>query len=214
MTLIIADRVKETSTTTGTGALTLAGAMTGFRAFSSVCTSPSDTCYYGIQGVDGDGNPTSEWEVGLGTYSAANTLTRTTVQASSNSNNAVSFSSGTKQVWIDVAAAHVSAFNRGYAKAWCYVQGTGTVTILASYNVSSITDNATGQWTVNFTTAFTDANYSSVLGPSKFDGNPDGNITACVGSTDTSHHSTTSLRVGAYYSAAARDIYFNVACFR
>ncbi len=105
MTLRIADRVKETTTTTGTGALTLAGAMTGFRAFSSVCTSPSDTCYYAIQGVDGSGVATGEWEVGLGTYSGANTLTRTTVLSSSNANAVVSLSAGTKQVWIDLAAS-------------------------------------------------------------------------------------------------------------
>lgn len=93
MTHIIEDRVKETTTTTGTGAVTLAGASTGFRAFSSVMTSPSDTCYYAITGG-------AEWEVGLGTYSAANTLTRTTVLRSSNSNSAVSFSAGTKEVYI------------------------------------------------------------------------------------------------------------------
>lgn len=92
------DRIKETSTTTGTGAMTLAGAVTGFRTFASVMTSPSDTCFYGIIGGAG------EWETGLGTYSAANTLTRTTVLRSSNANAAVSFSTGTKEVFITVPA--------------------------------------------------------------------------------------------------------------
>lgn len=105
MALIIANRVKETSTTTGTGALTLAGAMTGFSAFSSRMTSPSDTCYYTIQAVDANGAPTGSWECGLGTYSASNTLTRTTVKQSSNSDAAVSFAAGTKQVWIDLEAS-------------------------------------------------------------------------------------------------------------
>lgn len=95
MAHIIEDRVRETTTTTGTGALTLAGAATGFRAFSSVMSSPSDTCYYVISGG-------AEWEVGLGTYSAANTLTRTTVLRSSNANAAVSFSAGTKDVYITI----------------------------------------------------------------------------------------------------------------
>ena len=104
MSLVIADRVKETTTTTGTGALTLAGAMTGFRAFSSVC-STNDTCYYAIAAVDGNGAPTGDWEVGLGTYSGTNTLTRTTVSASSNSGSAVNLSAGTKQVWFDLTAA-------------------------------------------------------------------------------------------------------------
>lgn len=95
-------RVLETSTTTGTGALTLAGAITGFRAFSSVMTSPSDTCLYYIEAVDADGVPTGDWECGLGTYSGANTLTRTTVVRSSNSGSAVSFAAGTKRVGITI----------------------------------------------------------------------------------------------------------------
>jgi hypothetical protein len=51
----------------------------------------------------------------------------------------------------------------GTAKAWVNFNGTGTVAIRASYNVSSITDNGTGDYTVNFTTALVDANYSAVL---------------------------------------------------
>jgi hypothetical protein len=97
------DRVKETTTTTGTGALTLAGAMTGYRAFSSVC-SVGDTCYYALQAVDSAGNPTGVWEVGVGTYSAANTLTRTTILASS-TGSVVSLAAGTTQVWLDMPAA-------------------------------------------------------------------------------------------------------------
>jgi hypothetical protein len=100
MPLQIADRVRETTTTTGTGALTLAGAATGFAAFSSVC-AVGDTCYYALQAVDGSGNPTGAWEVGIGTYSATNTLTRTTVLASSNAGAAVSLAAGTKQIWLD-----------------------------------------------------------------------------------------------------------------
>lgn len=92
------DRVKETSTTTGTGNFTLAGAVTGFRTFGSVL-SVNDTCGYCIALQGG-----SEWEVGIGTYSATNTLTRTTVLASSNSGSAVNFSSGTKDVFITIPA--------------------------------------------------------------------------------------------------------------
>jgi len=100
-------RVLETSTTTGTGALTLAGAITGFRAFSSVMSSPSDTCLYYIEAVDGDGVPTGDWECGLGTYSGASTLTRTTVVRSSNSGSAVSFAAGTKRVGITLLGDEV-----------------------------------------------------------------------------------------------------------
>lgn len=109
MALIVADRVKETATTTGTGAFTLAGAMTGYRAFSAVCAT-ADTCYYTIQAVDADGVPTGAWEVGLGTYSSANTLTRTTVLSSS-TGSAVDFSAGAKQVWIDLAASQVNSIS-------------------------------------------------------------------------------------------------------
>lgn len=101
--MILADRVLETSTTTGTGNFTLAGAVAGYRAFSAVCAT-GDTFSYTIYGVDGSGVPTGEWEVGLGTYSGANTLTRTTVQSSSNANAAVNFSAGTKQVALTISA--------------------------------------------------------------------------------------------------------------
>lgn len=111
MALIVADRVHETSTTTGTGALTLAAAVTGYRRFSAVC-SVADTAYYLIFAVDSNGNPSGDWECGIATYSSANTLTRTTVQASSNANAAVNFSAGTKYVMLDATAgylAHLSA---------------------------------------------------------------------------------------------------------
>lgn len=90
------DRVKETSTTTGTGAITLGGAASGFRTFSSVYTT-ADTLYYTITDQNG-----SNWEVGLGTYST--TLARTTVIASSNSNTAVNFTSGALYVFATVSA--------------------------------------------------------------------------------------------------------------
>ena len=96
MALIKADRVKESSTSTGASTFALAGAFTGFRSFSSVC-SVGDTFYYVI-----DSDLGSEWETGLGTYSAANTLTRTTVHSSSNGGSVVTFSAGTKNVYISL----------------------------------------------------------------------------------------------------------------
>lgn len=125
MAFVIADHVKETSTTTGTGALTLAGAMTGFQTFAAKC-AVGDTVYYGIQAVDGSGLPTGEWECGLGTYSAANTLTRTTVTSSSNSDVAVSFAAGTKQVFITLPAAQAAwARERLTADRTYYVRTDG-----------------------------------------------------------------------------------------
>jgi hypothetical protein len=104
MAHISKDRVKETTTTTGTGAIALAGAVTGYRAFSFYMTVGVDTCYYLMVGGAG------EWEMGLGTYSSANTLTRTTVYRSSNSDAAVTFSSGTKEVYLIVPADDLPIF--------------------------------------------------------------------------------------------------------
>jgi len=92
MALVVKDRVKETSTTSGTGTLTLAGAASGFQAFSAI--GDGNTTYYAV--IDG-----TNWEVGLGTYtSSGTTLARTTVLASTNSNNAVNFSSDSKDVFV------------------------------------------------------------------------------------------------------------------
>lgn len=109
MARIAANRVKESTTTTGTGALTLSGALTAFRAFSAVM-AVSDTCLYSLHAVDANGNPTGEWEVGMGTYSSANTLTRTTILSSSNAGAAVNLSAGTKHVWIDLPAERIPSF--------------------------------------------------------------------------------------------------------
>jgi len=101
MALVVNDRVKETSTTTGTGTFNLAGAATGFETFvAGIATG--NTTYYAIfhQG-------TTEWEVGLGTVTDAtpDTLARTTVITSSNSDSAVDFSAGTKDVFCTLPAS-------------------------------------------------------------------------------------------------------------
>jgi hypothetical protein len=99
MAHLIADRVKETSTTTGTGNLTLAGAMTGFQAFSAVYAN-NDTFFYTIENQSA-----GEWEVGLGTYvSATPAIARTSILESSNSDAAVNFSAGTKIIWVAAPA--------------------------------------------------------------------------------------------------------------
>jgi len=122
MALVINDRVKETSTSTGTGAFTLAGAQTGFDTFA-LGIGGSNTTYYAIfnQG-------TAEWEVGLGTLDAGGTvLTRTTVITSSNSDSVVTFTSGTKDVfctlpaskavYLDSTGAPIGAASDGFAVA-------------------------------------------------------------------------------------------------
>lgn len=108
MAVVLDDCVVETTTTTGTGDITLAGAVVGFKTFASVMTSPNDVTFYLIEAIDGSGNRTGEWETGLGTYSAANTLTRTTVHKSSNANAAVNFAAGTKRVIMSLTTAKVA----------------------------------------------------------------------------------------------------------
>ena len=93
MALATADRVRETTTTTGTGTVTLAGAVNGYQSFSAV--GNGNTTYYCIAGQG-----TSEWEVGIGTYTAVGTtLSRDTVLSSSaGGTTKVTFSSGVKDV--------------------------------------------------------------------------------------------------------------------
>ena len=97
MALVVNDRVKETSTTTGTGTFTLAGAVTGFETFSTAIGN-TNTTYYSIVNENG------EFEVGLGTVGAG-TLARTTIISSSNSDSAVNFSAGTKDVFCTLPAS-------------------------------------------------------------------------------------------------------------
>lgn len=107
MAHLLPDRVLETSTTTGTGDLTLAGAVTGYQSFAAV--GDGNTCNYAIEEVDGDGVPSGDWEVGLGTYTASGTtLARTTVYRSSNSDAAVNFGAGTKNVYVARVADEIS----------------------------------------------------------------------------------------------------------
>ena len=107
MPFINADRIKETTTTTGTGNIALAGAVLGFRAFYPTL-SVGDTFKYFIVSTSG-----TEWESGLGTLTASSTLARTTVQSSSNVNplTAVNFSAGLKEVGIGPTAGGETPWN-------------------------------------------------------------------------------------------------------
>jgi len=98
MALIVNDRVKETSTTTGTGTFTLDGAVTGFETFSSAIGNTNTTYYAIVNTVN------AEFEVGLGTVGAG-TLARTTIISSSNSDSAVDFAAGTKNVFVTLPAS-------------------------------------------------------------------------------------------------------------
>jgi hypothetical protein len=124
MALIVKDRVQETSTTTGTGTLTLAGAVTGFQSFSVI--GNANTTYYAI--VLG-----SEFEIGIGTYTlSGTTLSRTTVLESSNAGSLVNFSAGTKSVFCTYPA------ERGI-----YADASGNAIALGTPASATLT-NATG----------------------------------------------------------------------
>jgi len=121
MAFILKDRVKESTTTTGTGNISLGGALATFDTFQSYLSN-GDTTFYAIahasSGVD-------EWEVGLGTWNTGNTLSRTTVLAGSNGTSAVTFSAGTKDVFMTYPAS--KAIVSGEDAAFANITVTGTV---------------------------------------------------------------------------------------
>jgi len=107
MALVIKDRVKQTSTTTGTGTLTLNGTVDGFQTFAAAL-SDGDTTYYALLEPS-----TNEWEVGLGTWTEGSSLlARTTVLASSNSGSAVNLTAQA-EVFISQPAGKAAFFNAG-----------------------------------------------------------------------------------------------------
>tara|TARA_R100000234_G_scaffold98940_1_gene67509 strand:+ start:338 stop:805 length:468 start_codon:yes stop_codon:yes gene_type:complete len=122
MALVISDRIKETSTTTGTGTLTLGGAVTGFETFTANL-SDGDTTYYCC-------TDNTDFEVGLGTFaSSGTTLARTTILSSSNSNNAVSWTSGTRTVFCTLPAAKT-----------VFLDASGNVSLGSNLNVTGNVD--------------------------------------------------------------------------
>lgn len=128
MAFIVADRVRENTLTTGTGAVTLTGAVTGFQSFAAI--GNTNTTYYTIAH-----QTLTEWETGIGTYSTTGpTLTRTTVIASSNSGSAVNFSAGTKDVFVSPPASTYAPV-RGQA---FYGFGAGAYSWTVPTNVTSV----------------------------------------------------------------------------
>jgi hypothetical protein len=132
MALILKDRVKETTTTTGTGTITLLGASSGFQSFSAI--GNTNTTYYTI--VMG-----TEWEVGVGTYTlSGTTLSRDTVLSSSNSGSLVNFSAGTKTVFCDYPAGK-SVYKNGSNELNGYTIVGGSVTGITDLTIA---DGGTG----------------------------------------------------------------------
>lgn len=137
MALVLSDRVQESSTTTGTGAFTLAGASNGFQSFNSGVGTGNST-YYTI--ADSTNNA---WEVGIGTYTHSTTsLSRDTVLASSNSGSLVNFGSGTKQVFVTYPAKR-SAMTTGITENKATIDTDYTISTGANaMSVGTITINS------------------------------------------------------------------------
>lgn len=215
MALITADRVKETSTTTGTGTLTLAGAVNGFKSFADI--GNGNQCYYAIVGVA----VPSEWEVGIGTYTASGTtLSRDTVLRSSTGSK-VSFSAGTKEVFVTYPADHsLSQADTGtapnqvplnqYLGSMAYedndsVNITGGVATLSSANISTITNNPTFSGGTANGVAYLNASKVLTTGSAlTFDGSTLGLISAGLNTQNSTSDtvnpitvSTNQIRMGA-----------------
>jgi hypothetical protein len=125
MAFVIANRVKETTTTAGTGTVTLLGASAGFQSFAAI--GNANTTYYTIAGQTGN-----EWEVGIGTYtSSSTTLARTTVFSNSSGTqpSALSFSAGTKDVFVTYPAELAAFANGNGVVQENYTTLTGTYTM-------------------------------------------------------------------------------------
>jgi hypothetical protein len=143
MPLVVRDRVQETSTTTGTGTFTLAGASTGFQSFSAI--GNGNTTYYTIAVQGG-----AQWEVGIGTYtSSGTTLSRDTVLSSSAGGAKVDFPAGIKNVFVTYPAGKAvygdatdTAFEAQFAATNGLIMNNMTVgtsfTVPSGYSASSV----------------------------------------------------------------------------
>lgn len=122
MAFLLNDRVKETTTTTGTSTINLAGAETGFESFVAGIGN-SNTTYYAIVHQTAD-----EFEVGIGTVTDASpdTLSRTTIISSSNSDAAVNFSSGTKDVFCTLPASKAVFYDNSSGSSDVAIGNRGT----------------------------------------------------------------------------------------
>jgi hypothetical protein len=169
MALVLADRVQETTTSTGTGSVTLLGAVTGYQTFAVI--GNGNTCYYTIADQGG-----SNWEVGIGTYSTTGpTLARTTVLASSNSGSLVNFTAGVKTVFVTYpsersvnldASGNVSALGTVSSGTW---QGStvgvayGGTGVTASSGANSVVLRDANQ-NINFNNYVANANVVTAAG--------------------------------------------------
>lgn len=191
MALVLADRVQETTTTTGTTDFVLGGAVTGFQTFLAGIGN-TNTCYYTALLPN-----SSEWEVGVGTVGGAGAeLVRTTVLASSNAGSKVSFSAGQKFVFVTYPAEKSVNLD-----ASGNVSALGTVSS-GTWNGTAITDTylatiSTAGKVSNSATTATDANTASAIVARNASGNfTAGTITATLNGNATNVTGTVAILNG------------------
>lgn len=136
MALILKDRVKETSSSSGTGNITLGGAFPGYQTFNAAIASGS-TVYYTIHNLTAGSD--TEWEVGVGTFTSPSTLSRDTVLSSSNSGSLVPFTSGVSGLEVFVTQPSEEAVYLNQATGLVEVGGNGTNTVaFTNINASNV----------------------------------------------------------------------------
>ena len=182
MALALADRVKETTTTTGTGTVNLAGAVGGFQSFVD-SVGDGNTTYYAIEDSNG-----SAWEVGLGTVTDASpdTLSRTTVLASSNSDSAIVLSTGTHTVFATYPA------NKAV-----FLDENGATEITLSKSPIIPYTTITGDTTITDANVVVFANATSgAINVTMYAATSNGGRTVTIKKTDSSSNTVSVLRAG------------------
>ena len=209
MAFVLNDRVKETTTTTGTGAVTLGGTSTGFQTFAAGIGN-SNTCYYAI--VHQTAN---EWETGLGTLNGdSSTLTRTAVYESTNSDSAEDFAAGTKDVFCTLPASKTPSQILTTANDLIYANSANTPARLAAGTGNQVLKmNSTGTaiaWAADSAgvslTGSTDNTVTTVTGADAIQGEAnltfDGSTLAVTGAIT----STTTATIGTDLTVTGSDI--------
>lgn len=169
MSFVTGDRVKETTTTTGTGTITLDGAVSQFQAFSDVASN-LDTMHYAIVGQAG-----TEWEVGLCTWNTGGSLTRSApnvLDGSSGAATLVNFSAGTKDVFITIPSDTL------YGKQTVYVPASAMVSRATNGAASGSVETTTNKVmlsTLDFDSASDEFAQFSIQMPKSWDA---GTVTA------------------------------------
>ena len=180
MALVVKDRVRENSTTTGTGTFTLSGAVTGFQTFSTAIGN-TNTTYYAIVNQ-------GEWEVGLGTVGAG-TLSRDTVLSSSTGSK-VDFTSGTKDVFCtypSVKSVYRNGSDVAVLTSTDVTTGLGYTPLNPANNLSDVSSNTTARTNLGLGSIATQASSSVSITGGAIDG-------TTVGSTTPASVSGTVLR--------------------